>query len=245
MQDVSGDVASHTEGDLRLHAAIRTVVSPGIWFVLGVQTGFMLFLQWSGSAEALAAIPGLRILLAASALLLFFYLQAGAFHALTLKRDALSVREIFVAGRSVFGNFVWLTLKTGLLIVLVANLLIFTVLLLTGLDFKALMQIVIPFLGSLVGLLAFVFVYWLPYVFVQREFRLLSSLKAALQMARDRIAYSTFLALLVLLPALALEFLPLKAGAMQWAASFASGIMGWIAYIYCVDVLRQKTPISL
>lgn len=245
MQDVSGDIASHTEGDLRLHAAIRTVVSPGIWFVLAVQTGFMLSLQWSAPAETLAAIPGLRIFLAASVLLLFFYLQAGAFHALTLKRDALSVREIFVAGRGVFGNFVWLTLKTGLLIALVVNFLVLTVLLLTGLDFKALMQIVTPFLGSLAGLLAFVFVYWLPYVFVRREFRLLPSLKAALLMAWGRIAHSAFLALLVLLPALAMEFLPLKAGAMQWAAFFASGIMGWIAYIYCVDVLRQKTPISL
>lgn len=242
MREVSGDIAPYTEGGLRLHAAIRAVLSPGIWLVLAVQTGFMVSLQWSAS-DVLTSVPGLKIFLAASVLLVFFYLQAGAFHALTLKRGALTASEVLVAGRKVFGDFVWLTLKTGLLMALVMNFLVLAALLLSGLDFKALMRILMPFLGPLTGLVAFIFVYWLPYVFVRREFRLLPGLKASLRIAWKRMASSAFPALMILLPALAMEFLPLETMAAQMAASLASGILGWIAYIYCVDVLLKESLI--
>lgn len=229
-------VASYTEGGLRLHAAIRAIVSPGIWLVLAAQTGFMFFLQWRPPTDAM---PVISMILGAGVLVLFFYLQAGAFYGLTLKREALSVREVFTAGMRVFGDFVWLTLKTGLLIALIMNILVLTALLLTGMDFKSLMQLLTPYLGLLTGVLAFIFVYWLPYVFVRREFRLLPSLKASLRLAWDRMASFAFLAPLVLLPVLAMEFLPAEANALQWAANLAGGILGWIAYIYCVDVQQH------
>lgn len=245
MQEVARDTPSRTEGELRLHAAIRTVLSPGIWFVLAAQTALMFALQWRVPADAAPLTSALVVFLTATTLMLFFYLQAGAFHALTLGRGALSVGEIIQAGKTVFASFVWLTLKAGLLFAVVLNILVLVVLLLTGLDFKSLMQTLSAFFGPATGVLAFVFVYWLPFVFVQREFRLLPSLKSALQIARERLAYSAFLALLVLVPALAAGFIPAESPVLiDVLANMVTGIMGWIAYIYCIDTLKQNRHVA-
>lgn len=85
MQEVTRTPA-RTEGELRLHAAIRAVLSPGIWFVLAAQIALTFVLQWRTPADATPPVSMLVIFLAATALMLFFYLQAGAFHALTLGR---------------------------------------------------------------------------------------------------------------------------------------------------------------
>lgn len=241
MQEVSHDSSSrYTEGDLRLHAAIRAVLSPGVWLVLAAQIGLMFSMQWRLPADASPVSSALLIGLTAGALLLFFYLQAGAFHALTLKREALSVGEILAAGKPVFTAFVWLTIKAGLLFALVMNGLVLVVLLLTGADFKTFMRELAAFFGPATGVVAFVFVYWLPFVFVQREFRLLPSLKASLRLAWNRMPHSAFLALLVLAPAVAIGFLPAEGPVLlDVMATLASGILGWIAYIYCVDVQQQ------
>jgi uncharacterized membrane protein len=148
------------------------------------------------------------------------------------------------AGRVVFAAFVWLTLKAGLLLAAVTNVLIVVVLLLTGQDIKVLMNALSPFFSPAVGILTFVFVYWLPFVFVRREFHLLPSLKAALQIARDRLPDAAFLALLVLVPVLVSGWLPSDTPLMfDLLVSVVSGVMGWIAYIYCIEVLRaQPSP---
>lgn len=244
MQETTRTPAS-SEGELRLHAAIRAVLSPGIWFVLAAQIALLFVLQWRAPADATPLVSTLAVFLTATALMLFFYLQAGAFHALTLGREALSVGEIMRAGKTVFASFVWLTLKAGLLFALVINVLVLVALMLTGSDFKSLLQTLSAFFGPATGVLAFVFVYWLPYVFVRREFRLLPSLKAALQIAWKRVHHSAFLVLLVLVPALATGFIPVESPALVDAlASVATGIMGWIAYIYCIDILRQNRYVA-
>ena len=244
MQEVS-HTPVRTEGEFRLHAIIRALLSPGIWFVLGAQMLLLFALQWRAPVDAAPLVSTLAIFLTATALMLFFYLQAGAFHALTLGRDALPVGEIIRAGRTVFASFVWLTLKAGLLFALVINVLVFIALLLTGLDFKSLMQALAAFFSPVTGVLAFVFAYWLPFVFVRREFRLLPSLKAALQIARERLVHSTFLALMVLVPVLAAGLLPTDSPMwLDVLANVATGVMGWIAYIYCVDILRPRAPVA-
>ncbi|OGI49685.1 MAG: hypothetical protein A3E57_02285 [Candidatus Muproteobacteria bacterium RIFCSPHIGHO2_12_FULL_60_33] len=245
MQEVTRDIPLRSEGELRLHAAIRAVLSPGIWFVLAAQIVLVFSMQWRVPADAAPLASALVIFLTATALLLFFYLQAGAFHALTLGREALSVGEIIRAGNTVFASFVWLTLKAGLLFALVINILVLMALLLTGSDLKSLTQALSAFFGPATGALAFVFVYWLPFVFVQREFRLLPSLKASLQIAWTRISHSAFLALLVLAPALATGFIPAESPVLIDAlASVVTGFMGWIAYIYCTDILRQNRDVA-
>src|SRR3989344_4829904 len=118
MQEVTRDIPLRSEGELRLHAAIRAVLSPGIWFVLAAQIVLVFSMQWRVPAAAAPPASALVIFLTAPALLL------------------------------------------------------------TGSDLKSLTQALSAFFGPATGALAFVFVYWLPFVFVQREFRLLPSLKA-------------------------------------------------------------------
>ena len=49
----------------------------------------------------------------------------------------------------------------------------------------------------------------------------------------------------VLVPALAAGFLPADSPAwLNVLAALATGILGWIAYIYCVDALRQRQPVA-
>lgn len=245
MQEVTRDVPARTEGELRLHAAIRAVLSPGIWFVLTAQIALLFVLQWRAPADATPLVSTLAVFLTATSLMLFFYLQAGAFYALTLGREALTVGEIMRAGQTVFASFVWLTLKAGLLFALVVNVLVLVALMLTGSDFKSLLQALSAFFGPATGVLAFVFVYWLPYVFVHREFRLLPSFKASLQIALKRLPHSVFLVLLVLIPAVAIGFIPVESPVLvDVLTSAATGIMGWIAYIYCTDILRPPQQVA-
>ena len=242
MPDVSHDTTARESG-LRLRAAIRALLSPGIWLLLAVQLALVFTLRWSVPDDASPLTSALAIFLTATALMLFYYLQAGAFHALTQGRETLTVAEVVRAGRVVFAAFVWLTLKAGLLLAVVMNVLIFVALLLTGHDIKAVMNALSPFFSPAVGILTFVFVYWLPFVFVRREFHLLPSLKAALQIAWDRRSDSAFLALLVLVPALVSGWLPSETPLMfDLLVSVVSGVLGWIAYIYCIEVLRERPP---
>lgn len=242
MPEVSHDTKARESG-LRLRAAIRALLSPGIWLLLSVQLALVVTMRWSVPSEASPLTSALAIFLTATVLMLFYYLQAGAFHALTQGRETLTVAEIVRAGRVVFAAFVWLALKAGLLLAAVMNVLIFMTLLLTGQDIKAIMNALSPFFGPVVGILTFVFVYWLPFVFVRREFRLLPSLKAALQIAWDRLSDSAFLALLVLAPVLVSGWLPSDTPLMfDLLVSVVSGVMGWIAYIYCIEVLREQPP---
>ncbi len=242
MPEVSHDTTARESG-LRLRAAIRALLSPGIWLLLSVQLALVFTMRWSAPADASPVTSALAIFLTATALMLFYYLQAGAFHALTQGRETLTVAEVVRAGRVVFAAFVWLTLKAGLLLAAVMNVLIFAALLLTGHDIKDVMNALSPFFSPAVGILVFVFVYWLPFVFVRREFHLLPSLKAALQIAWDRLSDSVFLAFLVLVPVLVSGLLPSDTPLLfDLLASVVSGVMGWIAYIYCIEVLREQPP---
>jgi len=241
MPEVSHDTTARESG-LRLRAAIRALLSPGIWLVLAVQTA-LVFSMRDMPADVSAPASALAIFSTATALTLFYYLQAGAFHALTLGRETLAVMETVRAGRAVFAAFVWLALKAGLLLAAVMNVLIVVVLLLTGQDIKAIMNAFSPYFSLVVGILTFIFVYWLPFVFVRREFHLLPSLKAALRIAWDRRSDSAFLALLVLAPVLVSGLLPPDTPLLvDMLISVVSGIMGWIAYIYCIEVLQEQPP---
>ncbi len=239
MPEVSHDTTARESG-LRLRAAVRALLSSGIWLLLCVQLALVFAMRWSVPADASPLTSALAVFLTAAALMLFYYLQAGAFHALTQGRETLTVTEVMRAGRVVFAAFVWLTLKAALLLAVVMNVLIFAALLLTGQDIKAVMNALSPFFGPVVGILSFVFVYWLPFVFVRREFHLLPSLRAALRIAWDRLSDSAFLAFLVLLPVLVSGMLPSDTPLpFDLLVSAVSGFMGWIAYIYCIEVLQQ------
>jgi hypothetical protein len=242
MPEVSHDTTARESG-LRLRAAIRALLSPGIWLLLSVQLALVFTMRWSVPADASPLTSALAIFLTATALMLFYYLQAGAFHALTQGRETLTVADVVRAGRVVFAAFVWLTLKAVLLLAALMNVLILVALLVTGQDIKTVMNALSPFFSPVVGILTFVFVYWLPFVFVRREFHLLPSLKAALQITWDRLSDSAFLAFLVMVPVLVSGLLPSDTPLLiDLLVSVVSGVMGWIAYIYCIEVLREQPP---
>ena len=242
MPGVSHD-SKTSESGLRLRSAIRALLSPGIWLVLSVQITLIFVMHWKVPAGAAPLTSALAILLTATILMFFYYLQVGAFHTLTQNRETLTVADVLRSGRVVFAAFVWLALKAGLLLLAVMNVLIVIVMLVTGYDIKTFMHVLSPFFGPLIGVVALVFVYWLPVVFVRREFRLLPSLRAALEIARRRVSDFGFLAVLVLLPALVSGWLPADTPLpVDLLLSMVSGIMGWIAYIYCVEVLRLQAP---
>ncbi|MHB8536126.1 MAG: hypothetical protein ACYDBW_11865 [Sulfuricaulis sp.] len=232
-----------SEGGRRLRAAVRTVLSPGIWLVLTSQFALAFSLHWRPAETASAEASALPILLTTTLLLLFLYLQASAFQALARSREAVSAADVVRAGRAIFSAFIWLTLKAGLSLVLILNLLIYLSLLVSGHDFKSVIEAISPWLGPLVGILAFAFVYWLPFVFVRGEFRLLPSLKASLRIARARLSHAGFLVLLVLVPVVVSAFLPAKIPVLlDFAVSVVSGILGWMAYIYCVEAVQEFVP---
>jgi hypothetical protein len=234
-----------TEGSHRLHAVVRAVLSPGIWLVLAIQMALAFSLQWRSAETDSPEVSVLPVLLTTAILILFLYLQAGVLQALARGRDAVSALEVVRAGKSIFSAFVWLTVKAGLLLMLVLYLLIFAGLTVSGYEFKTFIKAVSPFFELLVGLLAFIFVYWLPFVFVRGEFRLFPSLRAALRIARARLSRSGFLALLVLGPVLVSALLPANMPVLlDFALSLLGGVLGWMAYIYCAEVLQESMPAS-
>ena len=235
--------APHVESGYRLHAAVRTLLSPGIWLVLAAQAALVFSLQWRVSATATTQESILPVFLATVTLMLFFYLQTGAFYALTRDRNTLSAAEVVRAGKAVFAPFLWLILKASLLFAVMTNAFIFIALLITGYNLKSLVTALVPYFDPMIGLVTFVFIYWLPWVFTRREFRLLPSLKSALRIARTRLPRSTFLALLVLAPALVSGLIPADSPMfLDLLLSVASSVMGWIAYVYCAEVLQDTPP---
>ena len=200
-------------------------------------------LQWRSVEADSPEASVLPILLTTALLILFLYLQAGVLQALAQSRAAVSAAEVVRAGKAVFTAFVWLTVKAGLVLVLILNLLIYAVIMVSGYDLKTVIAAISPFFGLLVGMLAFVFVYWLPFVFVRGEFRLFPSLKGALGIARARLSRSGFLALLVMGPVVISALLPANIPLwFDFALSLVGGILGWMVYIYCAEVLQESAP---
>ncbi|MGE5240557.1 MAG: hypothetical protein ACM3NI_02830 [Bacteroidota bacterium] len=233
----------YTEGERRLHALVRTLLSPGVWMVLAAQIVLVFLFQSQAPAEPVPLVAALTTFLTAAALMLFFYLEAGAFHGLTLSREALSVGQVFRGAVPVFARFLWLTVKAGMLLVVLLNIVFLLAMLATGSEPKTLTAAFYRFISPVAGMAAFIFAYWLPFVFVRREFRLFVSLRAALRIARARLSRSVFLALLILVPMLLAGLLPDDLPApLALAVNAFSGLLGWIAYVYCVETLQELPP---
>lgn len=233
----------YTEGERRLHALVRTLLSPGVWMVLATQVIVVFLFWWPLPDKTPALVVSLMTFLTAAALMLFFYLEAGAFHALTLARDALSIGQVIRGGVPVFTRFLWLILKAGVLLVVLLNLVFLLAMSVTGAELKALTAAFYRFISPVAGVAAFIFAYWLPFVFVRQEFRLFVSLRAALRIAHARLSHSVFLALLILAPTLAAGLLPADLPmTLSLAVNVLAGLLGWIAYVYCVETLQQLPP---
>ncbi|MBI3546175.1 MAG: hypothetical protein HY081_06235 [Gammaproteobacteria bacterium] len=241
---MSDTTSVYTETEHRLHATVRVLLSPGIWLVLGSQIALLFSLQWRAPQNTTPVVSALTLLMTLFALMLFFYLQASAFYALTRDKNPLTIKVVVSAGKEIFAAFLLLTLKAGLLLMLILNVSLYIAMLITGHDLQTVVNAIAPF-GVSIGLLAFIFVYWLPYVFVHREFRLFTSLRRALKIAWTRLAHCGFLALLVIAPIVVSELLPAASPAwLDLSMSVLSGLLSWIAYLYCVQVLQQNPTLG-
>ncbi len=232
----------YTEGERRLRALVRAFLSPGIWLVVGTQLALQLSLQQiSGAGEA-----PLAWVLALSGLLLgFAWLQAGAYHALAQGRDRLVLADMARTGFGRFTRFLWLFIKLGLLVALLFNLMALLVYGITGLSPNLQAFGLAQFLGPLLAAVGFLFVYWLPLVFVTDDFRLFVTLRRALSTIWQRLPQSGFLALLILLPPALFTLLPSEAP-LWLLVPLAAGasLLGWAAYIYCAEWLRDAAGAS-
>ena len=232
---------TYTEGEHRLHAAVRAAISPGIWLALGIQ---MLVLLLSRSPAPAESNPGINLtgVFEVVAILLFLYIQAGAFAALALGRDRISVADVFQRGKEVFTDFMWLAIKASLLLALALSIVIYMFMpeQAQEQDIKAWMEQFSPYFVPLVSVFGFIFVYWIPIVFVRRHFKLFPTWRAALQIAWRRLPYAGYLAFLTLTPSLLSEFLPAIPAVVLMVLSVLGGWMGWVAYIYCVEVLLDE-----
>lgn len=229
------------QGGRRLRAAVRALLSRGVWCVIGAQ--LLLFVLWSESFTADPSAKSYDVLLPALALAAFLYITAGVSQALASGREAVGLRAALRAGVNSYGPFLWMIAKLALLCGLLLNLILLFSGVTPGQEPPAWSESVSRYLPLAEGVVAFVFVYWLPIVFVRRNFALFDSLRAALVTAWTRLPDAGYLAFLTLTPAL-LAFIPDESTPLivVLILNLLGGFMEWVAYIFCVEWLQEREP---
>lgn len=227
------------QADGRLRAAVRALLSRGVWCVIGAQLG--LIILWRRFFSVDAGTERLEMLLLAFALAGFLYVTAGVSQALANSRETVGIRAALRAGTRSYGPFLWMIAKLALLSGVLLNLVVYLGGEAGAGESPAWSKQVAGYLPLIQGLIGFVFVYWLPIVFVRRNFALFETLRAALVTARQALPRAGYLAFLTLTPALlatvADASMPLIAVLLL---NLLGGVMEWIAYIYCVGWLQDK-----
>jgi hypothetical protein len=229
-----------SENQRRLRAALRSLLSQGVWLTIVFELGISALPQTALLEELGSGKFAILGVLAAIAV----YLQAGTMLALARGRDIVVIPEVLLSGREVFPRFVWLMLKTGLLLLVVLNVALFA-LNVTGviaIEEKEAVPVFAAVVTMAVVPLKYLLAYWLPWVFVRQDFRLLAGLQAALRAAWRRFRRAgIFLAVLLLLPGSVLVSLSREVPFLLLAASMlVTMALDWIAYTYCVEALREE-----
>jgi hypothetical protein len=229
-----------SENQRRLRAALRSLLSQGVWLTIVFELGVSALPQTAALEELGSGKFAILGLLAAMAV----YLQAGTMLALARGRDVVAIPEVLLSGRQVFPRFVWLMLKTGFLFLVILNVA------LLGLNVTGVIAIedkeAVPVFAAIVTVaivpLKYLLAYWLPWVFARQDFRLLASLRAALRTAWQRFARAgIFLAVLLLVPGSVLVSLSPKAPFLLLSGiMLAAIVLDWIAYAYCVEAVREE-----
>ncbi len=235
-----------TESERRIRAVVRTALSTGVWLVIAVQL-LAVALVMSGIAPfgsleaAFSQAPGLAMLLAVL-ILAYAYLMSGASRAFAMGTATVAVHDSLNRGREVFRAFLWLALKLLVLgLVCLYVLAIIAYIIAAAAQSKTLAQQILWSGPRIILAIApFVFVYWLPVVFVRNDFRMAPTLRAALEIIWRRLPSSSFLAFLIFFPLLLLWLVPASAPlAVVLAVSALGQFMAWTAYVYCVESMTE------
>jgi hypothetical protein len=227
------------ENTRRLRAAVRTFMSPAVWLLAAYQAALLMLMRidLSGFGKTVETLYGPLVFT-----VLFmglFFLAAGTYQSFASSRSLVQIPTVIANGRKIFSHFILLSIKVGLLGLVVINVLVLVAQGFSGLAPEEILRIYARYLTLIVAGLALVFVYWLPLVFVRGNFRLFETLSAALTIGRKRLPQVGFLAALILLPPAILAILPGGTHAMiSMVISVAGELMAWVAYVYCVDYLQ-------
>jgi hypothetical protein len=220
----------------RIRAFVRVLLSPVVWLVTLYQGGLMVLLR----ADVTPASQLVTAFLYATLFLGFFFLAAGTYRAFVVTRNVVSIPVAVGHARAAFSGFMLLLVKAGLLAIVVLNVVVVVGQGATGLEPEEFIKTYIGWLPQLVAVLAFVFVFWLPIVFVHNNFSLFATLRTAVGFWRGRFHEGIFLALLVLLPAAVLGLVPEKAPfALHLAIGMAGEILTWVAFVYCAEMVAD------
>lgn len=237
-----------SEGTRRLRAVVRTSMSSGVWLVIVAQFLFMIFLfPGLGNSEVGTIFP-LRVLLVILSVLFILFLSAGAYRALAVTDGVVASSVTIGYAATVFNQYMWLMVKAAVLAFFILSLLLSIHTSIMGPEqTQALIQQPPAVFGLIFAVLGFIFVYWLPIVFVTGKFILFPTLVLALRVAARRWPQAGFLALLVVVPVLLALALPTDVSPVIIALfNTFSQLLGWIAYVYCVEfVVREKKAVLL
>ncbi len=229
-----------TESEQRIRAAVRVVLSPGVWLVIGLQVVFMtlrtqtiLPLGDFGPTRLVPVIFG--------TLLILIYLMSGTFRSFALGNSTVSIYETLSRGKEVFASFLWLLVQVGLLAVVVGFVLLNLLYLSRSVDLEQLITEMVPYVTIIAMVVPFLLVYWFPVVFSTNDFRVFATLRSALRIIWQRLWRSGFLAFLILVPLVAFWLLPDSSPLIVFLiVSVIGEVMGWIAYVYCVESLASN-----
>ena len=163
------------EAEQRIRAAVRTVMSPGVWLAIAVQLPVGLLFSWVLGMLLSEEPPQgqLRVftLLLALLLLAYLFLMSGASRSFALGVATVSVQETVRRGREVFNAFLWFAMKVFLLGMVVSSVVLYFLgiaVQLAGVNSQGEAQGILASVIKGVALITpFALVYWLPVIFVQ------------------------------------------------------------------------------
>lgn len=232
------------EGERRIRAAVRALMSPGVWLVIAVQlpTGMLIhniLLTLNSGESAQPLLPWIMLL--ALLFLVYVYLMSGTSRAFALNAATVSLQDAVMRGQQVFNAFLWLAVKIcllGMLAVYIGLYVFGIVAQIIGVTTESETKALVPIVKAVAMITPFALVYWLPIVFVRNDFRVIPTARLALKIIWRQLPRSGFLALLVFCPLLLLWLLP---SAAPFVVTLLLGVLGqllaWIAYVYCVEML--------
>jgi hypothetical protein len=237
------------EAEQRIRAAVRTVMSPGVWLAIAVQLPTGLLIYWVMGMLLSEEPPQgqLRVftLLLALLFLAYLFLMSGASRSFALGAATVSVQEAIRRGREVFNAFLWFAMKVFLLGMVASSVMLYFLgmaVQLTGVNTQGEAQgILVSAIKGIALIIPFALIYWLPVIFVRNDFRVIPTVGWALKILWRQLPRSGFLALLIFVPLLVLWLMP--AGTpfiLTLIITLVGQLMAWTAYVYCVEVLADN-----
>ncbi|TDJ64827.1 MAG: hypothetical protein E2O37_06085 [Proteobacteria bacterium] len=229
-----------TESKQRIRAAVRVVLSPGVWLVIGLQVVFMTLRTQTILPLGNFGPTGLALVIFGT-LLILIYLMSGTFRSFALGNSTVSIYETLSRGKEVFASFLWLLVQVGLLAVVAGFVLLNLLYLSRSVDLEQLITEMVPYVTIIAMVVPFLLVYWFPVVFSTNDFRVFATLRSALRIIWQRLWRSGFLAFLIFFPLVAFWLLPDNSPLIVFLiVSVIGEMMGWTAYVYCVESLASN-----